>query len=154
MLSCLLWSKGGRGTQLTLRRTRIVNGRPVFLPFGFVEDFGFFIALVCEEDTRLAGVFVFPRCYLVKWGICGEQLSGGQTAMTLYPPGHNNPAAYRHAKCAGAEEQRKFYIDLTHTADTVTTSLVMIDKFRSIIVESHGENDAPPSASSVIENKT
>ncbi|CAD7973051.1 unnamed protein product [Amoebophrya sp. A25] len=162
--SCKRALHSERDTQLPFKRTRIVNGRQILLPFGYVEDFDFLIALIYDDDTEnLAGFLAFPRFYLIKWGICAQNFAGGQTGMTLHPPGNKSPAAIRYTKSAAAEEQRKFYIDLSHTSagestpegDTTTSSKTdtrtansksqdNIEKFGRIILGSYGECSAPP----------
>ncbi|CAD7973045.1 unnamed protein product [Amoebophrya sp. A25] len=168
MYSSLLYPRTRVCPRITFKRIRVVKGQVVQVPLGNFEDMEFLVAPIYDDKTILVGVFVFPRCYLVKWGICAENFSGGQTAMTLYPPEMKKLAFQWSSKREQAEEQRKFYIDLRHTSagegmpesdkaatsgktDTGTAnakSMDNIEKFGRIILGSYGECSAPPPSAS------
>ncbi|CAD7973057.1 unnamed protein product [Amoebophrya sp. A25] len=102
----------GCSPRIGFKRTRRLNGEPLFLPLGNVDDFDFLFAGLCDEQTILVGLFVFPRSYLMKWGVCAQSFAGGQTSMTLYPPGCDVNFRWQ-SKREQAEEQKQFYIDLS-----------------------------------------
>ncbi|CAD7973050.1 unnamed protein product [Amoebophrya sp. A25] len=117
--SCPLYPRSGDSPRLTFIRTRVVKGRRVSIPFGNLEDVDFLIALLYDgvddenaQGQRLVGFFLFPYQYLTKWGISAKNFSGGQSGMTLYPPGHPCVARHRRSKYEQVKEQHQFYIEM------------------------------------------
>ncbi|CAD7973058.1 unnamed protein product [Amoebophrya sp. A25] len=136
--------------RISFKRTRMVNGRSVLIPLGNVEDFDFLFALLSTADGVLAGLFVFPRCYLVKWAVCAQNFAGGQTGMTLYPPVEHDVVAPVRSKRQQADEQREFFIDLKWLQSVYSTDILLsqndkdttassaaLAKFRKIILANY-----------------
>ncbi|CAD7973060.1 unnamed protein product [Amoebophrya sp. A25] len=146
--SCLVTKESKKCPNLNFKRVRVVNGRRVVLPLGLLDDAEFVLALMYDDSAALFGVFVFPRPWLIKWGGCKETLTGGQTAMVVYPPGRDH---FRPARRAQVDEQRQFYLDLSteilqgeaeketdeEIFNTSCASPSVIAKFRSIILGNH-----------------
>ncbi|CAD7973044.1 unnamed protein product [Amoebophrya sp. A25] len=141
--TCTLAPESARGLTISLRRVRTVHGRPLVIPMGNADDLDFVFALLGDKTAKLVGLFIFPRRYLIKWGVFAENFVGGKTCMTLYPPG----ARIRYAsKRVQAAEQQKFYIDLTaektqrsgvgkNDADVSSVQSSVVERFSRLFLE-------------------
>ncbi|CAD7973047.1 unnamed protein product [Amoebophrya sp. A25] len=132
--------KYGNCPRIGFKRTRRLNGEALFLPLGNVEDLDFLIATLYNENTTLVGLFVFPRNYLIKWGVCAHNFSGGQTSMSLYPSGWN-ASTHRPSRREQAQEQKQFYIDLSILGNNGNGSPppAVLEKFRSLILADYSD---------------
>ncbi|CAD7973042.1 unnamed protein product [Amoebophrya sp. A25] len=133
--SCCVSQKGRRVPALNVKRMRVVDGHRVSFPLGEGEGIDFVIALMYNKEGGLTGLFVFPYAYLAKRGVVTHQSCAGQTVMSLYLPGAQQPSSFSRNSGWTVKrqqqtkmEQSRFYFDMARNENVVEPEMSMLSK--------------------------
>eukprot|EP00392_Amoebophrya_sp_AT5.2_P016194 g16444.t1 len=104
----------GRMRDVTKRTVKLTAdiatdaGDPATYTLDVDDEFDILCAMLYNEETdRLTGVYFFGKDYLNDWGMLSHQRQGGQSSLTIYPPGCNPPRPLeKYEEFAKSQQQR------------------------------------------------
>ncbi|CAD7943369.1 unnamed protein product [Amoebophrya sp. A25] len=128
-----LSSKTGKG-KVRLERRRSVDGKRFDFPFDASEDdVDLFIILLHRGklSDQLAGIFVFPKRFLMEENIISANYVGGRRELVLYPPGCK---AVSHHRQEFARKQCQYFLSFEDTSWTFGAGDHITEKLRSLLM--------------------